>query len=318
MRPPDAHQTGFLHELVLHGANEEMLEFVLPFVRDGLAAEEPTLLLVRPETAATVLDSVGPSPYLLLLPAQGQPGRPASDLRATETLLTGYGLGTSQVRIVNQEPVVPEAQWHEWRRLEAVVNLALRRHNTWAVCVYDRRPLTDEMVEDLYATHHLTGQGDHHRRNDRYQDPVEFISKHQDAPPDPVERETPSAQLVDPSPATARAAVAGFARQTRLPGPEIENIVLAAHEAVSNAILHGRPPVVLRLWVRPAGLTVTVTDTGPGPTDPFVGLLPPEHSNGAGLGLWISHQLVDITHRRHPDGYTVRLATAALPVNLTP
>jgi anti-sigma regulatory factor (Ser/Thr protein kinase) len=58
--------------------------------------------------------------------------------------------------------------------------------------------------------------------------------------------------------------------------------------------------VVLRLWVQPDRLTVTVTDTGTGPTDAFVGLLPPEHSNGAGLGLWISHQLVDITHRRHP------------------
>jgi len=318
MRPRGADQSGFLHELVLHSSPEEMLEFIVPFIRDGVAAEEPTLLLVRPETAAAVLDRVEPSPHLLLLPALGQPGRPAADLRATETLLVGYGLGTAQVRIVNQEPVVPEAQWHEWRRLEAVVNLALRRHNTWAVCVYDRRPLTGEMVEDLYATHHLTGQGDHHRRNDRYQDPVEFISKHQDAPPDPVERETPSAQLVDPSPATARAAVAGFARQTSLPGHEIENLVIAAHEAVSNAILHGRPPVVLRLWVRPAGLTVTVTDTGPGPNDPFVGLLSPEHSNGAGLGLWISHQLVDITHRRHPDGYTIRLATAALPPNLTP
>ena len=167
---------------------------------------------------------------------------------------------------------MPEAQWHEWRRVEAVVNLALRHHTTWAVCFYDRRPLTEEMVEDLDATHQLTGQGDRHRRNDRYQDPVEFISKHQDAPPDPVERETPSAQLVDPSPATARAAVAGFARQASLPAQEIENLVIAAHEVVSNAILHGRPPVVLRLWVRPAGLTVTVTDTGAGPTDPFVGV----------------------------------------------
>jgi hypothetical protein len=24
--------------------------------------------------------------------------------------------------------------------------------------------------------------------------------------------------------------------------------------------------------------------------------------------LWLSHQLVDVTHRRHPDGYTIRLA----------
>jgi len=64
----------------------------------------------------------------------------------------------------------------------------------------------------------------------------------------------------------------------------------------------------------PGGLTVTVTDAGTGPTNPFVGLLPADHPNGAGLGLWIAHQLVDVTHRRHPDGYTVRLATTALPV----
>ena len=136
MRPRGADQSGFLHELVLHGSPEEMLEFIMPFIRDGVAAEEPTLLLVRPETAATVLHRVERSPHLLLLPALGQPGRPAADLRATETLLAGYGRGTSQVRIVNQEPVVPDAQWHEWRRLEAVVNLALRRHNTWGgVCL---------------------------------------------------------------------------------------------------------------------------------------------------------------------------------------
>jgi hypothetical protein len=159
MRPRGADRSGFLHELVLHSSPEEMLEFIVPFIRDGVAAEEPTLVLVRPETAATVLDRVEPSPHLLLLPALGQPGRPAADVRATDTLLAGYGPGTAQVRILNQEPVVPEAHWHEWRRLEAVVNHALRRHNTWAVCVYDRRPLTDEMVEDLYATHHLTGQG---------------------------------------------------------------------------------------------------------------------------------------------------------------
>ena len=318
MRPRGADPAGFLHELVLHDSPEELLEFVVPFARDGVAAAEPTLLHVRPETAATVLERVGPSPHLLLLPALDRPGRPASHLRDTDSLLAGHGGGLRPVRIVNQEPVVPEAQWHEWRRLEAVVNVALRHHNTWMVCAYDRRPLSDDMTEDLDAIHHLTGRGEHHRPNDRYQDPVEFVAKHQDAPPDPIERETPSAQLVDPSPATARAAVAGFAGHTGLSPQEIENLVIATHEAMSNAVRHGRPPVVLRMWVRPAGLTVTVTDTGTGPTDPFVGLLPPDHPNGAGLGLWIAHQLVDVTHRRHPDGYTVRLATTALPVIRTP
>jgi hypothetical protein len=48
-----------------------------------------------------------------------------------------------------------------------------------------------------------------------------------------------------------------------------------------------------------------VTDTGPGPTDPLVGLLPPDPRTdpGPGLGLWLINQLVDLTHRHHPDGY---------------
>ena len=78
--------------------------------------------------------------------------------------------------------------------------------------------------------------------------------------------------------------------------------------------MHGQPPIVLRIWEQPGRMTVTVTvtDTGTGRVRPFrFGLLPPTGSNG-GLGLWISHQLVDITHRPHPGGYTIRL-TAARP-----
>jgi anti-sigma regulatory factor (Ser/Thr protein kinase) len=96
--------------------------------------------------------------------------------------------------------------------------------------------------------------------------------------------------------------------------------VFATHEAVTNALIHGRSPTLLRLWAQPDRVTVTVTDTGPGPTDPLVGLLPPGPLNGPGpgprLGLWLSHQLVDVAHRHHPDGYTIRLA-ATHPVDHT-
>ena len=112
----------------------------------------------------------------------------------------------------------------------------------------------------------------------------------------------------------ARAAVAGFARHHRLPTGEIDKLVFATHEAVTNALMHGRPPTLLRLWAQPDRVTVTVTDTGPGPSDPLVGLLPPEPLNDPGpgprLGLWLTHQLVDVAHRHDPDGYTIRLAAS--------
>jgi anti-sigma regulatory factor (Ser/Thr protein kinase) len=302
---------GFAHELILHTTAAEMLEVVVAFARDGVAAEEPTLLTVRPETAATVLDAVGPSPYLTALPAAGQPGRPAADLRAADALVADYTANAPRVRVLNQEPTVPAEHWHEWRRLEAAVNIALARHDVWAVCVYDQRTLADEWVEDLCATHPLIWSGDQHRPNDRYQDPVRFIAARRNAPADPVEHTAPTVELTDPSPAAARATVTGCTQHSGLPVTEIEGLILASSEAVANAIVHGRPPIVLRLWAQPNRVTVTVTDTGTGPTDPFVGLLPAGHrdlqSDGPGLGLWISHQLVDVTHRRHPGGYTVRM-----------
>jgi hypothetical protein len=44
-----AGQRGFRHELLLYDSTAELLEFVVPMVRDGVAAQEPTLLLVRPK-----------------------------------------------------------------------------------------------------------------------------------------------------------------------------------------------------------------------------------------------------------------------------
>jgi anti-sigma regulatory factor (Ser/Thr protein kinase) len=299
---------GFQHELVLYSSTEEMLEFVVPFAQEGIAAGEPTMLLVRPGVAAAVRSSVEPSSgRLVFLPVLGQPGRGASDLRAADALLAGRAAPASRVRLLNQEPTVPATHWHEWRRLEAAVDLALSRYHAWVVCVYDRRTLSGAMVDDLHATHRIVGHAGEHRHNAGHQDPVEFIGKHMDAPPDAVEASPPAAELIDPSPPTARAAVAAFAIHSKLPAQEVENAVLATHEAVANARRHGRPPVIVRMWVQPGRFTVTVTDTGTGPTNPFLGLLPPDHPNGAGLGMWISHQLVDVTHRRHRDGYTVRM-----------
>jgi anti-sigma regulatory factor (Ser/Thr protein kinase) len=310
---PGGRRSGFTHELLLHSSLEEMLAFAVPFVRDGVAAEEPTLLLVRPETAAEVLPRVEQSPHLTVLPALGWSGRPSGELQAADGLLAGYGSDVSRVRMLNEEPIVPEEHWHEWRRVEAAVNIALDRYAAWLVCSYDRRALDEEMVADLHATHRLVGRDDHHRDNVHFQDPVDFLAKHLDAEPDPAESTAPAAELINPSPGAARAAVAAFARHSRLPPVEIENLVFAAHEAVTNSLVHGRPPVVMRVWVLPGRTMVTVTDAGTGPTDPLVGLLPPLRHHGPGLGLWLCHQLVDVTHRRHPDGYTICLSATGRP-----
>jgi anti-sigma regulatory factor (Ser/Thr protein kinase) len=308
-----AGSAGLTHELLLHRSVEELLDFVVPFVRDGVAAGEPTLLLVRPETAGLLLPRLKPSPLLTLLPALGWSGRPATALRAADSLFADHAARGPRLRVINEEPVVDARDWHDWRQLEAAVNVALDQRDLWLVCAYDRHPLDDGMVDDLHATHDAIGHAEQHLRNDRFEDPFAFIGRHRDAPPDPVESTPPAVELVDPSPASARAAVGRSADGRRLPPLEIENLVLATHEVLTNAVGHGRAPVVVRIWHSPGRVTVTVTDRGPGPADPFAGLLPPEHRLARGLGLWLSQQLVDVAQRRHPDGFTVRLTGGRPP-----
>jgi anti-sigma regulatory factor (Ser/Thr protein kinase) len=304
---------GFRHELFLYRSSEDLLEFVVPFARDGVAAEEPTLLLLRADAARAVMHHVGPSAYLTVEPALVEPGRPAQHVSTAGSILPSYA------RVVHQEPVIAPSQWPEWRRLEAVLNLALRHHDTWSVCAYDSHTLTLDMVRDLHATHPLIGQDGEHRRNDRYRHPVNFLVAHSDDPPDPIERTPPAVELVDTSPASARATVKWFSHQ-QLPSEEIDKLIFATSEAVTNALMHGRPPTVLRVWAQPGRVTVTVTDSGPGPTESRAGPGPAQlptdsaggTSTGPALGLWLIHQLVDVTRRSDPDGYTVRL-TATHP-----
>ena len=300
---------GFRHELFLYRSAEDLVEFVVPWARDGAAAEEPTLLLLGVDVAEAVLHEVGPSPYLTAEPALVEPGTPSEHVSAASALLPSYA------RVVHQEPAIAPSHWPEWRRLEAVMNLALRHYDTWAVCAYDERSLSTDMVSDLHATHPLVEQDGEHRRNDRYQHPVNFLVRQSEDAPDPVERTEPAVELVDPPPACVRAAVKWYSRRW-LPDEKIDKLIFATHEAVMNALRHGRPPTVVRLWAEPGRVTVTVTDSGPGPADPLVGHSPNEPLADAmddavvepALGLWLVHQLVDATRRSDPDGYTIRLA----------
>lgn len=308
-----AGRPGFVHELALAGPAEEIGAVVAPFVQESRAAGAPTVLCAHPETTAVVLDLVGASPDVRVLAVANDERRASTNLRMLRALLPGHLAGEVQVRVVMEAPPAAYAEWHEWRRYEAAANRALADLDIWGLCVYERHRLTARMVDDLEATHPVVARDGAHRDSGRYQDPATFARRHFDAPPDPLERTAPALELPDPAPAAARAEAATVAARSGLAPERVECLVFATNEAVTNAVLHGRPPVHLRLWSGTGRVVVTVTDTGSGPADPFVGLVPPARGQDAGRGLWLAHQLVDVTHRRHERGYTVCLAAGDPP-----
>jgi anti-sigma regulatory factor (Ser/Thr protein kinase) len=67
--------------------------------------------------------------------------------------------------------------------------------------------------------------------------------------------------------------------------------LVAVNEVVDNGIVHGAPPVQLRLWAELDTLTCQVVDSGTGLLDPLTGYRRPDTSGP--MGLWLARQFVD-------------------------
>jgi anti-sigma regulatory factor (Ser/Thr protein kinase) len=302
-------RNGFVHEAAVYDSDEELAHLVVPHLRGGVEGGQPTFAALGDHETAVVrsnLDHPAGVTFLPKLLADEAP--PAVIKRLTSLLGELAAENVEQVRFVQSIPHPGlGAPWDGWCRYEAAVNELLSAFPVWGLCVYDRRITPLEVLRDVERTHPRLAANGSHLSNDRYQDPKSFILSLR-PPPDPLEAEPPAAELADPSPKAARRAVEDLAPQARLAKDEVARLVLAVSEAVTNAIVHGKPPVTMRIWTAPERIVVTVNDRGRGPQDPYSGLLQSRATQGhGGFGLWITHQLVATTFVRDRGGFTIRL-----------
>jgi hypothetical protein len=323
---------------VLYDSDEDFLGVVVPFLEDGVAAGEPCLVALGASSTGLVRAAMGDTSGLTFF--DDRYDRPASVIRSNRDLFTAQiADGACQIRVASEVPHPGVgAPWDGWARYEAAINHAYAQFPLWGLCAYDTRIAPNPILDDVARTHPHLAAADGHRVNPRYQDPAEFLARRPPAQADPVETASPPIiDLTDPTPATARDAartasmirsdtvrpdpIAPDTIQLAAPQPatpqretpqldptDIEHLVFAVSEAVTNAVSHGRPPVRFRLWTAPDRIVATVTDRGDGPTDPFAGLLPVSNTSPGGLGLWLTHQLCShVTLDTTDDGFTIRL-----------
>lgn len=317
-----AGNTGYLHEAVYYASDDDLLAVVVPFVLDGVAAAEPTIVslgernteLVR---AALPAGAAGKVEYRTLTDMYP---RPASAIRSYRKLLAEHtAAGAPQIRIFGE---LPErafgATWDWWARYESAVNHAYAEFPLWSMCAYDTRTTPVPVLEDVARTHPSVAlPGDGNAPSEGYVEPREFLLANRPPVPDPLQRTTPVLQLVNPVPADARTMLAKLNHSgghAVLTEPKLADLQIAVTETVTNAMNHGRPPVLLRCWVGADRVVVTVTDRGPGPTDPFAGLQAAAHAPVGGLGMWLTHQLCDhVALHRDDEGFTIRLTSGNPP-----
>ncbi len=299
---------GYFHEAVCYSSDEELLAVLIPFLTGGADAGEPTLVAMGERSSALVRSALPARANVEFLTGIDTYARPAAAVRSFRTLLAGHvAAGAAQIRIIGE--IEPRGTtWDWWARYESAINHAYDDFPLWGICAYDRRTTPAEILLDVARTHPRTARPDgSHLPSEAYVDPVTYLSEPRPVRPDPLQSTPPFADLTAPAPALARRIVRE-ANRGIVPADDLEDLVVAVSEAVTNAMVHGRPPVGMRIWAGAGRIVVTVSDGGAGPKDPFAGLLPADDRAVGGRGLWIVHQSCShVIAERSPDGFTLRL-----------
>lgn len=310
-----AGQAGFSHDAAYYGSDEEFLALVVPFLVEGLNAGEPTFAVFIEPKNALLRDALPDASEVMFLDGEQQYERPATTLRNYRKLLAAQmAAGARQIHVAGVPDPGVGAPWSGWARYEAALNHVFADAPACALCPYDTRITPDSVLADVARTHpRLVTGGGKRIVSANYVQPAEFLSSQNCAEPDPLEDFAPVMEMVDPATGHARRAVETVALACGLPREEVDDLVSAVHEAITNAFVHGRRPVRLRVWAGPRRVVVAVTDRGQGPSDPFAGLLPAPHPPDEGLGLWLIHQLCrHVAMCRDEHGFTIRLVAGKI------
>jgi anti-sigma regulatory factor (Ser/Thr protein kinase) len=304
---------GYAHDALLYDSPAELVEGAVPFLLDGLAAGDATVVATSADTADVLLDALDGDPRVHVLER-------ADVYRArTPTAITTFRAlaeqrvaeGVARVRVVGEVDFGPtERDWLEWQRYESVINDALAGWPLWGLCVFDTQRLPDPLLDSALRTHSHTVGTNGRAPNPTFTEPADYLRSLR-VPAEPLEESPPRLWAHDVADFIGlRHAVAAELGTVDAPPDLIEDFLLAVDEMTSNALRHGGPPVSLRLWTADDRIVCSIRDRGPGFDDPFAGYGPAhgDDLSRGGMGLWLARQLCDhVDIASDDDGVAVRL-----------
>jgi anti-sigma regulatory factor (Ser/Thr protein kinase) len=303
--------TGHFHQAGFYAGDDELLELMIPFITEGIDVDEPSILGFDEHSTTLLRKHLPASELVVFVEGDDHYATPARAIANYRKLYAGQiEAGAQQIRTSGQVPLGGNpAHFRAWSRYESAANTMYDDFPLLSLCVYDSTGISPEVRDVVERAHpNLLTSSEVTAASPRYQDPDSFELP--PALPDPLEFSTPLVDIADITAARARDVVRGLAGP-HLDDVAVHDLVLATSETVTNALVHGEPPTRLRVWARDGRVVVHVRDGGHGPRGPLAGLMPTTSQTGAGLGLWLIHQL-DIAVDLIPahDGFTVRLCSS--------
>ncbi|RRR96862.1 anti-sigma factor RsbA family regulatory protein [Glycomyces terrestris] len=300
-------RNGFEHPALFYSGRSEYLEGTVPFIEDGLSADEPVAAAVPRHNLESLRTALGSAADRVMLVDMADAGaNPGRIIPGVLRSFVDAHKGSHRIRIIG-EPIWPgrsELEYPACVQHEALLNLAFDGRPVTKLCPYDTDGLSAQAIADARATHpllidrtgrHPSEQYDPDRILDAYNLPLD------PAPRRAVERSADSSTLDN-----ARWFVTSYARAAGMTSLQLVDLEIVITELLTNSIWHGGGTGTFRIWTEPSHLVCEVSDAGH-ITDPLAGRMPTDESQFHGRGLVLVNQIVDLLRvHTSPRGTTVR------------
>ena len=295
----------FAHPALFYQGPWEYLSETIPFIREGLAADEPVAVAVPGPRLELLREALGDRAARVRLVDMTVAGRNPGRIIAEVLRAAVDAHPDRHVRVIG-EPIWPgrsDLEYPACVQHEALINLAFAGRSATILCPYDVAGLDPTVIADAVATHPTLIQSGTSWPSPGYA-PEQVVAEHNRALPEP------SDATVIPFDAArlrrARRSSAEYAERAGMADERVDDVLLAVGEMAANSLRHGGGSGVLRLWSDAAHVVCEVADAGV-IDDPLVGRTPATPGQLTGRGLLMVNHLADLV-RMHTtsDGTVVR------------
>jgi anti-sigma regulatory factor (Ser/Thr protein kinase) len=290
----------FRHEALLYAGKVDFLTGTLPFIREGVAADQPVLVVVSAAKIGLLRSALGADADRVAFADMADVGaNPARIIPAWRDFIAANDVDRRSARGIG-EPIWAArtpAELVECQRHETLLNLAFAGVPAWwLLCPYDTTSLTPEVLEEAWRSHPVVSEGGAATESGHYRGLEQAAAPFAAPLPEPP---TPPAALGfgSGSRAELRELVARHAVAAGLDPSRAADLVLAVDELATNSLRHGGGRGTLRIWRDDAALVCEVRDAGRF-EDPLAGRERPSVDRDGGRGLWMVNQLCDLVQLR--------------------
>jgi anti-sigma regulatory factor (Ser/Thr protein kinase) len=298
----------FRHTALLYDGEDSFLSGTVPFIREGLAADEPVMVAVNAEKSALLSEALGPESADVTFADMAMLGvNPARFISAwagwreqVAPNCPARGIG-EPLALERSDAELVEIQLHE-----ALVNRAFAGvDGLQLLCPYDKS-LPFSVLEEACCSHPFVANGEHEHVSPLYRGP-DALPPAAEAPLQPPPSTARVLGFDRRNLAEIRALTAEVAELAGLDSIETGQFVLGVHELAANSVRHGGGIGVLRAWVEEGAAVCEVRDAGH-ITDPLAGRHAPRTGQLGGWGLWLANAACSLLQlRTGPEGTVIRV-----------